>query len=222
MQDYANVIRDTGPVPESNTTSVQNSDDESSITTGERSKFKISAASSKATSREVTPLRDNSPSPNKNTTLIGGGSNESKSEALKTVEGWSMSKSPTPPQPSSKNDLNVKENVDKKSEENKEFSSKTDSKIELETKDFTNNKKVSKSSRQRIESKDPKDLDEYAADKTAAFDTASNSSVASEELVAEKTLLKEQTSESPNTSPKDQQNGEIVPKEARLTSEVSK
>ena len=104
MQDYANVIRDTGPVPESNTTSVQNSDDESSITTGERSKFKISAASSKATSREVTPLRDNSPSPNKNN-IIGGGSNESKSEALKTVEGWSMSKSPTPPQPSSKNDL---------------------------------------------------------------------------------------------------------------------
>ena len=145
MQDYANVIRDTGPVPESNTTSVQNSDDESSITTGERSKFKISAASSKATSREVTPLRDNSPSPNKNTTHIGGGSNESKSEALKTVEGWSTSKSPTPPQPSSKNDLNVKENVDKKSEENKESSSKTDSKIELETKDFTNNKKVSNS-----------------------------------------------------------------------------
>jgi len=55
MQDYANIIRDTGPVPESNTTSVSCSDDESSITTGERSKFKISAASSKATSREGTP-----------------------------------------------------------------------------------------------------------------------------------------------------------------------
>ena len=30
MQDYANVIRDTGPVPESNATSVNCSDDETS------------------------------------------------------------------------------------------------------------------------------------------------------------------------------------------------
>lgn len=58
MQEFANVIRDTGPVPESNATSVYNSDDESSTTTGgDRSKFKISAASSKATSREVSPTR---------------------------------------------------------------------------------------------------------------------------------------------------------------------
>ena len=53
MQGYENVIRDTGPVPESNATSVNCSDDESSVT----SRLKVSAASSKGTSREVSPSR---------------------------------------------------------------------------------------------------------------------------------------------------------------------
>merc|ERR1712083_945264 len=55
MQDYANVIRDTGPVPESNATSANVSDDETSSAIS--SKFKVSATSSKVTSREVSPTR---------------------------------------------------------------------------------------------------------------------------------------------------------------------
>ena len=55
MQDYANVIRDTGPVPESNATSANVSDDETSSAIS--SKFKVSTTSSKVTSREVSPTR---------------------------------------------------------------------------------------------------------------------------------------------------------------------
>merc|ERR1712018_198503 len=61
---FADVMRDTGPVPESNTTSVYNSDDESSNTT-DRSRLKVSATSSKVASREVSPSRSFSKSPSR-------------------------------------------------------------------------------------------------------------------------------------------------------------
>merc|ERR1712020_237967 len=57
MQGYENIIRDTGPVPESNTTSVNGSDDETDTSSVISSKFKVSAASSKVTSRDVSPTR---------------------------------------------------------------------------------------------------------------------------------------------------------------------
>ena len=57
MQGYENIIRDTGPVPESNTTSVNGSDDETETSSVISSKFKVSAASSKVTSRDVSPTR---------------------------------------------------------------------------------------------------------------------------------------------------------------------
>merc|ERR1712079_834428 len=57
MQGYENIIRDTGPVPESNTTSVNGRDDETETSSVISSKFKVSAASSKVTSRDVSPTR---------------------------------------------------------------------------------------------------------------------------------------------------------------------
>ena len=124
MQEFADVMRDTGPVPESNTTSVYNSDDESSNTT-DRSRLKVSATSSKVASREVSPSRSFSKSPSRS---VGGKPVSREETPDRSLDKKTNSAEKEPKKPSSEKVVKAesasdlkKENVDDEKMETEEI-----------------------------------------------------------------------------------------------------